>query len=157
MANTWPKTGDGTLATGYVGTGVTTICWGTDGLLQSPKPASGFYVVTRFTQRPKVENIKLTNAVGPTATRILLVQGYTWEITVRDDDGMTPPDVGDSVTITDAAGIVPASVGGAAQGNVFTATIVENGYETAPKQPGERILTVETLTLIEGYVKGAAV
>jgi hypothetical protein len=32
---------------------------------------------------------------------------------------------------------------------VFNAVFVESGYETAPKQAGERTITVENLILIE--------
>jgi hypothetical protein len=35
-------------------------------------------------------------------------------------------------------------------GKVYSATVVENDYNTALKQPGERVLIAENLLLIEG-------
>jgi hypothetical protein len=149
MANSWPPV-DGT-TTGYDEVaGVTTVKWGTDGLLQSPKPASGFYVVSSFRQSPKQDVIHLTNGSGVENGVITLTHGYKWEITVRDDRTMTPPTQGATINITDAAGIVSHVSGGAVAGNVFTARVVEPDYNASPKQPGERIIQVEALLLVEG-------
>jgi hypothetical protein len=147
--NTWPPV-DGT-TTGYDETaGVTTVKWGTDGLLQSPKPASGFYVVNSFRQSVKKEEVYLPNGSGIEAGLITLVHGYQWEVTVRDDRSMTPPGRGDTILITDAAGIVDETTGGAIAGNVFTARVLDPDYTASPKQPGERVIKCEALLLVDG-------
>lgn len=137
----WP-----TVSAGYSASGVTTIRWGTDGMLNSPKPASGYYVVTKFSEKQQVENIKLPNGTGITTTRILLTDGIDWNITVRDDSTMTPPTVGSTIQIVDAGYMAPSPNAGAA----LWATVIDNNYEAAPKQAGERTITVERLRLIEG-------
>jgi hypothetical protein len=72
---------------------------------------------------------------------------------------MSPPKAGDTVVVTDAGGIVPCA--SPTVGNVFTCKVIDPSYEASPKQPGERILRVEALLLIEGtngiLVSGAAV
>ena len=147
MANTWPPSmTSGTI--GVLAEGITTICWGTDALLQSPKPLSGFYVVMRFNQSPKQEVSYLENGSGIQTTRIRLTHGHQWDITVRDDSGMTAPKAGDTIVVTDAGGIVPCA--SPTVGNVFTAKVTDPSYEASPKQPGERVLRVEALLLIEG-------
>jgi len=137
----WPTT-----SAGYSATGITTIRWGTDGALDSPKPASGYYVVTKFSEKQLVESIKLSNGTGITSTRILLTDGVDWNITVRDDTTMTAPTVGTQIKIVDAGNLVPSPNTGTA----LWATVVDSNYETAPKQAGERTITVERLRLIEG-------
>src|SRR5271157_4832908 len=54
--DTWPPTSG--ISTGFVSKGKTTILWGTEGLLSSPYPLSGFYTVLRYTQRPIIERTK---------------------------------------------------------------------------------------------------
>ena len=147
MANSWPPNVTGSTV-GVLVEGVTTIRWGTDALLQSPKPSSGWYVVMRFNQSPKQEVSYLENGSGIQTTRIRLTHGHQWDITVRDDTNMTPPKAGDTIVVTDAGGIVPCA--SPAVGNVFTCKVIEPSYEASPKQAGERVLRVEALLLIEG-------
>lgn len=153
-AQSWPAV-SGTTTGFEVDGGVTTIRWGSDGLLQSPKPASGFYCVLRFDEKELLENIKLPNGTGITSTRVRLIDGVQFAITVRDDTQMTPPAGGDTVVMTDAGGIVSGYASGAAK--VYNCTVVENDYQTALKQPGERVLVVEALKLIEGTTAGTPV
>lgn len=147
----WPPTA-GT-SVGYLATGITTIRWGSEGLLQSPKPSSGWYAVLRFNQRTLVDNIKLPNGSGVTSTRVQIVDGQQWELTVREDNTMTPPQVGDSVTIVDAGGLI----GGATASTIltYTAVVEGSGFDTSPKQAGERTLTVSNLLLVDSQT-GAA-
>jgi len=56
---------------------------------------------------------------------------------------MTAPKVGSGIIIVDAAG----SQG--AVGLKYAATVVDNDYQTAVKQPGERVLIAENLVLME--------
>lgn len=135
-----PSSGD----TGYdTDTQVTTIRWGTDGLVPSAASGSYYYVVTKFTQKERTEVIKLPQGSGLTAQRIYIKAGFQWSVTVRDESGWTPPTIGSSVYVVDAAGMVSDSR------LKYNAKVVNNDYETAVKQPGERVLVLERLTLIE--------
>lgn len=150
----WPTTVSGTLTSGIAGQGaVTTLRWGTNEAvtLINGSTVSGIGVttaiVTRFNERAIVENIKLTNGAGVTTSRIQIQDGVQWDITIRDDTGMTGsvlPKIGNTVTLVDAAGIVAGS-----PGTAYAGTVVETGYDAAPKQPGERTITVEKLRLVE--------
>ena len=149
-ANTWPATSGTTV--GFIQTGSNRI--GTDGLLQSPKPSVGFYVVTEFEEEADAETEYLTNGTGIKANRITYVHGAIWNITVRDDTSMTPPKINSSVNITDAGCMVPGNTDPQA---VFTANVRKPSYKTSPKQAGERIITVENLQLIDSQTPVAAV
>jgi hypothetical protein len=145
--NTWPPING--VTTGYAVDGISTIRWGTEGLLQSPAPASGYYTVLSFDQKELVDVIKLPQGVGLTSGRVRIKDGGHWAITVRDDTTMTPPIVGTLMQFVDAAGI---------KGTVglrYFCTVVENDYKTAIKQAGERVLIAENLLLIESQ-SGAA-
>ena len=149
----WPPTSGST--TGYTVDGVTSIRWGSEGLLQGSTalllPASGYYTVLRFDEKELVEVIKLPQGSGLTASRVRIRDGVHWAITVRDDSRMTAPVVGTFLSIVDAGGMI---------GNVglrYSAKVVENDYNTAVKQPGERVLVAEALVLIEGSASSAAV
>ena len=150
-ANAWPDTGAAPTSGVMIG-GVTTIRWGSKGLLQSP--GSGAYVVLRFNERELAENIKLPNGSGLTSTRVLISDGVQWEVTVRDDTAFVPPQVGDTVSIVDGAGLILGTTAGAIK--TFTATVVDSGFDTAPKQAAERTLTIESLKLVESDQTGSA-
>lgn len=131
-----PRTGAGSVASGYVASGVTTIRWGTEDIF-------GIYTVTRFNQKPLSENIKLPQGAGLTGTRIQLLDGSQFEMTVRDDTRMSPPRPGTTIVLQDVAGMI---------GNVgatYTCRIVDAGYDIAPKQAGERTITAERLLLVD--------
>lgn len=141
MADVWPPTSGAT--TGYVAKGKTTILWGTEGLLASPIPAAGFYTVIRFSQKQIVDRTKLPNGNGVTSSDVFVTDGSTWEITVRDDTQMTPPLVNTTISVVDAQGLL-GNVG-----LVYSARIVDSGWESAPKQAGERTLMADNLLLID--------
>lgn len=145
----WPPTPNST--TGFEADGVTTIRWGTEGLLQGSLPpisATGYYVVLRFNQKELSENIKLPQGSGLTSTRVRIRDGVQWAITVRDDTQMTAPICGDLLTIVDGSGMLGDV------GLTYSARVVENDYETAVKQAGERVLMLENLVLIESQSSG---
>lgn len=156
MANAWPTTGAGSLATGRVASGITTLRWGSGEVLTALNGTTfanaNVAIVTRVTQRALVDNIKLPNGDGVTISRVMVVDGVQWDLTVRDNAGATTagitgrPQIGTSCTIVDMAGLIDAV------GEKYTATVVEAGYETAPKQAGELTITVENLVLIESQV-----
>lgn len=150
--NSWPSVSG--VTTGFEMDGITTIRFGTDGLLQSPRHNNGdFFTVLRFNQKPLIENIKLPNGTGITTTRILLKDGHTFDITVRDDSEMAPPWPGDTWVITDAGGLLPNGVPGA----VYSCTVVDGNYDTAVKQAGERGIQLENLTLVDSQSSGSPV
>lgn len=135
--------------TGVSASGTTTIRWGTKEVVTSlgggAVNGTSVAIVTRASQRALVENIKFLNGSGMTATRVLVADGVQWDITVRDDTGITGTiRPGQAAVIVDMAGLIGA------EGTSYTAKIVDSGYDAAPKQPGERTLTIEYLTLIEG-------
>lgn len=140
-ADTWPPT-SGT-STGYKATGKTTIMWGTEGILSSPYPATGFYTVIRCNQKSLIDRTNLPNGTGITSTRVLLNDGEQWEITVRDDSSMTPPTSSSTANLVDVAGHLGV------QGKVYTCTIIDSAYEANLKAAGERTLLVENLVLID--------
>lgn len=151
-ANSWPAVSG--VTTGFTMEGVTTIRFGTTGLLQSPSHNNGdFFEVLRFNQKPLIENIKLPNGTGITSTRILLKDGHTFDITVRDDSEMTPPWPGDTWVITDAGGLLTDGVPGA----VYSCKVVDGNYDTAVKQAGERGIQLENLLLVDNQISGSPV
>jgi hypothetical protein len=137
----WPTTGAGSLASGYMAQGVTTIRWGTNGV----SSVTGFLVVVRASQRNLVENIKLPNGDGVSATRVQLVDGVEWDIVVRDDTTQVPSGlrIGQTIAIKDMAGHLGTV------GLDYVGRVIGHNYEAAVKQPGERTLTVENLLLVE--------
>lgn len=154
----WPPTN--ATGTGFTATGVTTIRWGSSELVTGvggtwTAGASVGHtnlsvtvgIVTRFNQSSLVDNLKFPNGNGVSITRVLVVDGQKWDVTVRDDTGITNrPRVGTTVVIVDAGGLIGTV------GLKYTATVIEPGYDTAPKQPGEFTLSVENLVLIESQI-----
>lgn len=138
----WPTTGAGSAAQGVLITGVTTIKWGTLGLGGG---VTGFVTVLDIKQSPLVENVKLPNGDGVTSTRLQIIDGQKWDITVRDDTNLTAASmrVGQTISIDDAAGFI---------GNIglkYVARICEPSFDAALKEAAKRTITVENLLLIE--------
>ena len=145
----WPTTSTNTTA-GYSASGITTIRWGTRGVLTKigsqslgSNPTS-VGIVTRFNQKQIVDNSKMSNGDGLTVTRVQIIDGAQWDVTVRDDTTITQrPVVGATCVIVDGMGYI-GSVGA-----TDDAVVVEASYDIAPKQAGEFSLTLENLRLIE--------
>ena len=133
---------------------MTTIVWGSQDLLVNlggvVATSNSLGIVTRFSEHPLVDNIKLPNGDGVTITRVQIIDGAQWNLTIRDDTRFTVrPKIGNTVVIFDAAGFISGGLGSTS----YIATIVEASYDTGPKQAGEIQITVENLTLItEGAV-----
>jgi hypothetical protein len=148
--NAWPPVSGTTTGYDVDGAVPSSIRWGTDGLLQSPTPSGGGYaVVNRLSERELVDIERLPNGTGVNVLRVRIKQGGQWTVTVRDNQTVTFPKIGGTVSVVDAAGHLGTL------GLTYTATVVENDYEAALKQPGERTLLVEKLTLIETSSGGA--
>ncbi len=148
FANAWPTTGAGSLASGYLAEGVTTIRWGSGAVVTSVNGTTvngtTVGIVLRANEKSLVDNIKLPNGDGLTTTRVQIVDGTQWDLTIRDDTGITGrPKIGTTVVVVDMGGLL---------GTValkYSATVIETAYDTAPKQPGEFTVSVESLILIE--------
>lgn len=122
---------------GLLAQGVTTLYWGTEELWE-------YATVLRFNQRELVDNIKLPQGVGLTATRMQIHDGVVWDISLRDDSRMTRPTAGTKVTVIDAGGLYP----GGNRGAVYSGRVVESSTDVSPKNPMERTISVEKLRLI---------
>lgn len=116
------------------------IFWSTYGLAEE----WGSYCVMRASQTPKKEDIELPNSAGVQSGLIQLIHGSTWNVTVRDDSRMTPPAIGDYVTLMDRNGDLGAV------GAFYDARVLTPNFEATLKQPGERVLVIEHVTLIDG-------
>lgn len=149
----WPKTGAGSLSTGYLAQGsATTVRWGTDRVVKAVNGIDvyAWAVVERITQRPKVGNIHLPQGDGIEAGRVQLIHGQVWEVVLRDDTRMTGiPRIGTTVVVVDMAGHI-GNVG-----LVYAATVIESPYEAQLGQAGQRHFTIENLLLVESQT-GAA-
>lgn len=142
----WPV-----LSAGYfVAQDGTLVVWGTDGILQTPTPASGtfagtgFYIVVSCDEAEKVDLDYGENGTGIEIRRTILKHGKRWNLTVIDDVTLTPPSVGATVSVIDIIGGTNGTVG-----TIKTATVIDNSYRAAQKQPGQRVLQVENLTLVD--------
>lgn len=128
--------------------GTTTIRWGTSPI--------GYLIVESANQKVLAENIKLPNGAGLTTTRIQIVDGVQWDITVRDDTQTAPSTllIGTRVTVYDYAGHFSDSPGGFVTTNgtgvTRSARVIDNGYNAALKTEGKRTITLEFLNLVEG-------
>lgn len=141
------------LSAGYsVAQDGTLVIWGTDGILQSINgttapmniAGTGFYVVISCDESEKVDLDYGENGTGIEIRRTILKHGKRWNLTVVDDGTMTPPLVGISIVLVD---IIAGSNGTVA--NTKTAVVIDNSYRAAQKQPGQRVLQVENLTLVD--------
>lgn len=114
-------------------TGITTIKWGTDGIWSG-------YTVVSCTPNDEIETLYVENGTGLKSTRIILWQGRRMNITVVDDTTISPPAPGSLTALL----IDPLSA------SALQFRIIENSYNAARKEPGQRVLVAEYLTNIEG-------
>ena len=80
--------------------GVTTIVWGTSGLLSN-------YIVTTANESQRTEEIDIEQGDGFEAIVIILVKGVDLELEVVDDTAVTPPAIGQVVTFSTPFGSIP--------------------------------------------------
>jgi hypothetical protein len=129
--------------------GVTTLLWGTDGLLVSPAPGgsfagTGFYIVESVDQETDAEVIHGENGTGQKAWRIIINNGQKWTISVQDDTSMTPPIVGSTASILDGANLL-----GGGRVTIASCRVVASGERFSKKGAAMRNITVEKLTLVD--------
>lgn len=140
----WPPA----YSTAFIGTGVTTIRWGTDGIMTNASPNGnaqggygGFYTVESIHGNDEIDTSYIEQGTGLKTTRIQLWQGRRYILTVVDDTNMTPPSPSSLISLVDTVG---------AGASTYSFRTIENGYNAARKVEGKRELTVEYLTCIEG-------
>lgn len=133
----WPPS-SGSYGTGlYITANGPVIRWGTDGI--NPFANSALIVIS-CTPADEIETLYVENGTGLKAVRIILWQGRRVNFTVVDDSTITPPTPGQTITYSD-----PLS------GATFaTFRVIENSYNAARKEPGQRVITTEFLTMVEG-------
>lgn len=138
----WPAVSGAT--PGYVAKGKTTIMWGSNATLSTPFPSGGgFYTVTKASQKPIQDRTKLPNGNGVTTSDVMITDGVSWDLTVRDDSTFTPPLTNTTVTVVDLYGYLGNA------GLVYIARVLDSNYETGIKQAGERGIQLENLLLVD--------
>lgn len=139
----WPPA----YSTSFLADGVTTIRWGTDGIMANSAPNGsgggflGFYTIESLRGTDEIDTSYIEQGTGFKATRIRLWQGRRYNLTVVDDTGMTPPSVGTKLSLVD-------TVSGGSM--IYQFTLIDNGDNTVRKDAHKREMTVEYLTCIEG-------
>ncbi len=137
LSTGWPPTAP---STGFVAAGVTTIVWGTDGFAQG---ALLHYIVKSIRASQRTEEAKVENGTGLTSTEILLIDGYDYEFTVVDDSTVNPPVAGQIVSL------VNPTVGNQTGTTLFE--VINNSYNAARKQEGERVMLARAFTLFPTF------
>jgi hypothetical protein len=127
----WPAPSAGYQARGSL---PTTIAWGTDGVYAG-------VIVKSVRAMRMIEEIKVENGTGITATQVLLNDGDQVEITVVDDRSVSFPDSGGLLTL-----INPISGVASPPTEIFQ--MINNDYNAARKQEGERVFLAKRYTLI---------
>jgi hypothetical protein len=130
----WPPASGISSGLGFEGPLPTTLAFGTDDLY------SGI-LVTAFRSEDMNEEIRIENGKGLTAKQIIINDGTSVEITVIDDRSVTFPGTGKTVTL-----LSPLPNGAGATSITFI--VVNNSWNGARKQPGERTLLCKKYTLI---------
>lgn len=145
-----------TKSSGYSNLGITTLIWGTDGVLVSPHPSSntyagtGAYIVESVDQETDAEPIYIENGTGQKASRIIINHGQRWVMSVQDDINMAPPTVGDSINVKDGACLIGGvASNGAVNSVTYDAVVVSSGERFTRKGVAMRNITVENLALVE--------
>lgn len=130
----WPPASNIATGLGYKGALPVTLAWGTDGLYTG-------VIVTSIRPAQMIEEIKIENGTGLTATQVLLNDGVQVEITCVDDRSVTWPASGNTLTL-----LSPLPTGGTATS--ITLQVVDNAYQGTRKATGERTLLCKKYTLI---------
>lgn len=117
-----------------------TIAWGTDGIYYG-------VIVKSIRSSRMVEEVNIENGSGIVSTQIIIQDGDQVEITVVDDRSVTFPDSTQVVTLLNPitpTGTLDSSVGGVLE----SFQVINNDYNVARKQDGERVLLAKRYVLI---------
>lgn len=166
----WPSPSSGFQARGSE---PTSIAWGTDGILNlTPNSGTTSSVIVKSVRSMRmIEEVKVENGTGITTTEIILNDGDQTEITVVDDRNISFPDSGTVIALlnpiggsgsTINAGLNngginlngPGGVNGTSNnlgglaGTTELFQVINNDYNAARKQEGERVLLAKKYLLI---------
>ena len=109
-----------------------TLKWGTDGIYSA-------YVVVSCSPSDEIENLYVENGTGMKVVRIQLWQGRRINITVVDDTTISTPLPGSLIALVDPLA-----------GSSYNFRLIDNSYNAARKEAGQRVMVCEYLTMIEG-------
>ena len=147
MDANWPRTGAGSISSGYIASGTaTTLLWGTKGFTA----IAGFLTVNKVSQRTLVAFEEgQPNGDGLTAGYVQGIDGAEWDIDVRDDTAQVTSAlvVGATILVRDGAGLISGRNGSASTVG-YTGIITRHDWESAPKTAAGRQLTVKNFRLI---------
>lgn len=130
----WPITFNIATGVGKAGTLPSLLAWGTDGILASA-------IVKTIRASKMIEEIKIEQGSGLTATEVLINDGDEVELTVVDDRALTWPQPGSTVTLINPQ---PNGVNGTSE----LYQVINNNYVTARKVEGERTVLAKKYILI---------
>jgi hypothetical protein len=145
MAVDW----SGATDSNVVDAGVTTLRWGTGGLLSANLKKA---IVESADEETDVEKIYVEQGDGMRATRFLLIQGRTYNFTVVDDNTVFTsgsPNVGQNVSVVDMLST------GASQVKAY-GTYVAQRVNAGRKVEGKRVMTLENMVLIDTQGAGGS-
>ena len=130
----WPLTFNLSNGVGKAGNLPSLLAWGTDGMYTS-------VIVKTIRASQMIEEVKIEQGSGLTATDILIYDGDEVELTVVDDRAITFPLAGGTVTLVNPQ---PNGTGGTSE--LFQ--VINNNYTTARKVEGERTMLCKRYLLI---------
>jgi len=130
----WPQTFNIANGIGKAGSIPSLLAWGTEVTYTS-------VIVKNIRSTPMVEEIKIEQGGGLTATEVLINDGDEVEFTVVDDRAITWPMTGGTVTL-----INPQPNGTNGTSELFQ--VVNNNYNVARKSDGERTILAKRFILI---------
>lgn len=138
-------------STGYTISGITSVIFGTDGLLKSPAPVgsyagTGYYIVESVDGETKSEPIWGENGTGIQTWRVMLVNGSSGTMTIQDDTGMTPPQIGSLTSVVDTGLIFP---GNSNRSNAYSMFVIHVSNRFVRKGAEMRTVQYENLTLVD--------
>jgi hypothetical protein len=115
----------------FIGVGITTLVWGTEGI-----PPSG-YIVVSANEENRIEEIDISQGAGFTAIVVLINDGNNVEITVIDDTAVQPPSAGQVASFSSPFGTI----------NMM---LVGSKADQARKREGMRTFTFKSYSAISG-------
>ena len=130
----WPIAFSITAGVGKAGALPSLLAWGTDGLYVS-------VIVKTIRASQMIEEIKIEQGSGLTATDVLIYDGDEVEMTVVDDRSITWPLAGGTVSLINPQ---PNGAGGSSE----LYQVINNNYTTARKVEGERTILAKRYILI---------
>ncbi len=130
----WPISFNLAFGVGKAGNLPSLLAWGTDGIYTSA-------IVKTIRASQMIEEVKIEQGSGLTATDVLIYDGDEVEMTVVDDRSITWPLAGGTVSLINPQ---PNGAGGSSE----LYQVINNNYTTARKVEGERTILAKRYILI---------